>query len=69
MPVYPENMKPDSKPIIIGGTSMACDKHETHNASCGDCRMRRLVELDRKENKCICPILSPTPGGCPVHGG
>jgi hypothetical protein len=22
-----------------------------------------------RDERCICPVLQPTPGGCPVHGG
>jgi len=22
-----------------------------------------------RDERCICPVLKPTPGGCPVHGG
>ena len=33
---------------------------------------KTLVNGDPKfvrDERCICPVLKPTPGGCPVHGG
>jgi hypothetical protein len=50
-----------------------CTWHEEHDPKCYRCKQeqnfRRLVQMDQEEKVCKCPILRPTPGGCPVHGG
>jgi len=47
-----------------------CKKHEDFHEDCSDCRMKRLVEYDRRESRdpsnCRCPILRAG-DYCPVH--
>lgn len=32
--------------------------------------LEKVVHSEKADSrKCICPVLRPTPGGCPVHGG